>query len=175
MPEWWLALNSHWINIWIQHFGLIEGRARRAKRRVMSALHSISVSKFWFRKIRETSVLCQKNWRGVFIGLLTVYECIYVCVYNIYRSCTGELCQKDSCFQTAFHPVNVGTVSSYCLVPTGGHWSIWEALMLLGRLVPNASLLAVPKLQKISYWPISTWPGTLSLWRRFKLVRMQQL
>lgn len=28
---------------------------------VTSALHNISVSKFWFRQVRETSVLCQKN------------------------------------------------------------------------------------------------------------------
>lgn len=76
---------------------------------------------------------------------------VYMCVYNIYRSGTRELCQKDSCFQTAFHSVHVGAVSSYCLVPTGGHWSTWEAVILLGGVVPNASHLAVPKLQKIFY------------------------
>lgn len=80
-----------------------------------------------------------------------LYMNVYMSVYNIYRNCTQELCQKDSCFQTAFQAVNVGAVSSYCLVPTGGHWSTWETVILLGGLVPNASHLAVPKLQKIPY------------------------
>lgn len=150
MPEWWLDLNPHSVNIWIQHFGLIEDRAMRAKPRVTSAFRNIAASKFPFRVVRATSVLCQRTDVTYFLDYL-LYMNVYICMYNIYRCCTQKLCQKDFCFWTASCPVNVWALSSYCLVPAGGHWSPSEAVFLLGGLVPNASSLAVLKLQKMSF------------------------
>jgi len=160
VPEWWHDLNPHSAKIWIQRSALIKGRAVRAKPRVTSALHKISASKFRFR---GTSVLCQRTDVMYFLDYL-LYMNVYRCMYNIYRCCTQKLCQKDSCFQTASHPVDVWAGSSYRLVPAGGPSCTWQAVCQPGGLVPNARPLAVLKLRKMPYLTLCSWPGTFSLW-----------
>lgn len=99
---------------------------------------------------------------------------VYMHVYNIYRSCTWELCRKDSCFQTAFHPSTweLFLLTVWCqLMVTEAHERHSCCLEVWCPMPTSWQCLNCRK----STLPISVWPGAFSLWRRFKLMRRQQL
>lgn len=175
MPEWWLDLNSHWVNIWIQHFGLIKGRAGGAKPRVTSALHNYFCEQVLVQTSkRNISALSKELMWCIYWTAYCIW--MYICVCIIFT----EVAHENSARRTLVFrlPTILSTwelflLTVWCqLVVTEAHE---RQSFCLEVWCPMPATWQCPNCRKSPTWPTSAWPGTFSLWRSFKLVRMQQL